>query len=346
MPVYEISVPGRLCMFGEHSDWAAGYGKYPGHTIVVPTSQRIHSECGPLESGRLHVSSPLFEEPLDCELSDSALQEEARSGKRHSYVAGVAVHALKRYPVRIGGMYIDVKRTGLPVKKGLSSSAAVCVLAARAFSRCFGLGLDTGEEMELAYQGERETGSMCGRMDQVCAYDKPVSMHFFHDRYEIGTLKVGSDMHLAVVDLGKSKDTVRILRELNSSFMDGTGSDIDIKVRNYLGLINPQIAGNAIKALEEGDPEKVGRIMDEAQRNFDHYVAPKCPDELNAPALHCVLAYSPLRHHIFGGKGVGSQGDGSAQILAKSREDREKAMDIIQTDLGLSCLRLDVYRTS
>ena len=50
-------------------------------------------------------------------------------------------------------------RTTLPLKKGLSSSAALCVLVARAFNRAYGLGLTTRGEMQYAYEGERMTPS-------------------------------------------------------------------------------------------------------------------------------------------------------------------------------------------
>lgn len=59
----------------------------------------------------------------------------------------------------VGGLEIDNHRTSLPVKKGLSSSAAVCVLVARSFSRAYGLGLSIRGEMELAFQARIRWGS-------------------------------------------------------------------------------------------------------------------------------------------------------------------------------------------
>ena len=32
-----LSVPGRLCLFGEHSDWAAEYGIHKGFCLVIGT---------------------------------------------------------------------------------------------------------------------------------------------------------------------------------------------------------------------------------------------------------------------------------------------------------------------
>lgn len=57
------------------------------------------------------------------------------------------------------GIYIDNYRTTLPMKKGLSSSAAVCVLVVQSFSDFFQLNLDVRQVMELAYEGEMNTPS-------------------------------------------------------------------------------------------------------------------------------------------------------------------------------------------
>ena len=50
--------------------------------------------------------------------------------------------------------------------------------------------------------------------------------------------------------------------------------------------------------------------------------------------LHRVLAHEPLRPHVWGGKGVGSQGDGSAQFVARSAADQQAVVEILERDLG------------
>ena len=45
-----LFVPGRVCLFGEHSDWAGGFRRFndeisPGCTLVVGTNQGVHAEC-------------------------------------------------------------------------------------------------------------------------------------------------------------------------------------------------------------------------------------------------------------------------------------------------------------
>jgi len=80
--------------------------------------------------------------------------------------------------------------------------------------------------------------------------------------------------------------------------------------------------------------------MNEAQELFDKNLQPACPSQLTAPVLHKLLGHAPLRQYLYGGKGVGSQGDGTAQLLAKDDDCRKKAMVLIERDLGMSCLEL------
>ena len=48
----KIFVPGRICLFGEHSDWAGSYRRINGEiekgfTIITGTNQGIHAEVKP-----------------------------------------------------------------------------------------------------------------------------------------------------------------------------------------------------------------------------------------------------------------------------------------------------------
>ena len=86
--------------------------------------------------------------------------------------------------------------------------------------------------------------------------------------------------------------------------------------------------------------EAAGQLLKEYQANFDKYMRPQCPSQLTAPVLHRVLEYEPIQAYIYGGKGVGSQGDGTAQFLAKTEDDQNKIVEIITKDLGMTCLTL------
>ena len=146
-----------------------------------------------------------------------ALLAEAERGGFFSYAAGVAYQILTHYRVR--GLEVDNYLTDLPVKKGLSSSAAFCVLIARAFNRIYDLKMTVRGEMEFAYSGEITTPSRCGRMDQGCAYGgRPILMTFDGDRIDIEELKVPRNLYFVIADLGAGKDTKEILSKLNRCY--------------------------------------------------------------------------------------------------------------------------------
>ena len=105
--------------------------------------------------------------------------------------------------------------------------------------------------------------------------------------------------------------------------------EVERGVQELLGPINKRIVHQAIEALQAGDAERLGSLMVEAQAFFDRYAIPACPEELTAPVLHRVLDYEPLKPHIWGGKGVGSQGDGCAQLVARGHDEQERLARIL-----------------
>jgi mevalonate kinase len=265
-----------------------------------------------------------------------ALHGESVRGGFFSYAAGAAAEMMDRHDV--GGVRLAIE-SDLPSGKGLSSSAAVCVLVVRAFSRVHGLGLSPREEMDLAYAGERRAGSVCGRMDQICAYGPgPWLLAFDRDDLGIERVETGARFHLLIVDLGGHKDTRRILRDLNACFPDRPDA-VAAGVREALGVRNHEILARARAVLGSGDPRDLGDLMSEAQDLFFRQVAPACP-ELEAPRLRALLAHPATRELAYGGKGVGSQGDGSAQLVARGPEERARLAEHLAADLGLRSLPL------
>src|SRR5512137_1381074 len=217
----KLSVPGRICLFGEHSDWAGGYRRInadieKGYAVICGTNQGIYAEVEP-HPHSLVLSSVTPDGktigPVEIPMEPQALLKVAGEGGFWSYTAGVAYQVLTNYHVR--GLVIHNYKTDLPLKKGLSSSAAICVLTARAFNRAYDLKMTTRGEMELAYHGEITTPSRCGRMDQGCAFGKrPVLMTFDGDRLDTAELQVNGELFMVIVDLHAQKDTLEILNRL------------------------------------------------------------------------------------------------------------------------------------
>jgi len=344
----KLFVPGRICLFGEHSDWAGGYRRInadleKGYTLIAGTNQGIHADVEPHPT-KLILSSTLTDGtrrgPFEVPMERDALLAEAEKEGFFSYAAGVAYQVLTHYRVR--GLKIDNYLTDLPVKKGLSSSAAICVLVARAFNRIYDLKMTVRGEMEYAYTGEVTTPSRCGRMDQGCAYGaRPIMMIFDGDRLDVKELNVPRDLHFVIVDLHASKDTREILNKLNHCY-PFADDDSQRNVQKYLGPISAAITREAYQALRDGDAVRIGALMKKAQAEFDRCAAPACPSELTAPVLHEVLSCAAIQPYILGGKGVGSQGDGTAQFIVKDEEAQQKVVEILEREMAKSCLKLTI----
>jgi galactokinase len=226
---YEVFVPGRLCLLGEHTDWAGEYRASNPHiscgaTVVCATNEGLFARCkrdmtfsranNDYDDGldnedcfymtyttksRLESSIPADNDEKEeesskvdyitesksgiergksfkVELSSRKLKSIAAQGGFFSYIAGTAYVILEKYLKRKSagicnfGICIHNFKTTLPMRKGLSSSAAVCVLIAKCFDAVYGLDLDMKEIMEVAYLGELASPSKCGRMDQASNY--------------------------------------------------------------------------------------------------------------------------------------------------------------------------------
>ena len=323
-----IFVPGRLCLFGEHSDWAGLYNRTnsavePGMAIVTGIEQGIYGYAERSEKFRFRAlkDDGTHDAWIEWPLSVKQLKATAEEGSYYSYVAGVAAFMLEYYDV--GGLSIDITKVTLPIKKGLSSSAAICVLVARAFNMVYDLQISVRGEMEAAYRGEIMTPSRCGRLDQACAYGtKPVLMRFASENIEVERLAVGKELHWVFADLNGEKDTMKILSSLNACYPYAQDQKSK-NVQEALGPENRRIVEQVIKAMRAGDAVRIGELMDESQRIFDKMVAPACPSELTSPLLHEVMADARVRALSLGVKGVGSHGDGTVQMICKDAEDQE-----------------------
>ena len=354
----KIFVSGRLCLFGEHSDWAGGYRRLnpeleKGYTLLVGTNQGLYAEVKPHPTQLILRASLSDRTPLELfklPMERQALLAEAEKGGFFSYAAGVAYQLLNYY--HVGGIEIDNYLTDLPIQKGLASSAAICVLVARAFNRVYDLKMTIRGEMEFAYLGEITTPSRCGRMDQACAYgNQPIAMIFdgdslrdsFASRTDVIELKAPKNLFFVIVDLGASKNTQEILSQLNQCY-PFAANEVQQNVQKYLGSISGQITQEAVDALQKGDAEQIGILMKRAQAEFDKHLIPACPSQLTSPVLHQLLNHELIQPYILGGKGVGSQGDGAAQFIVKDEQNQQKIIEIIERNFPqMQALKLTIH---
>ncbi|MCR5789319.1 MAG: hypothetical protein K6G83_05455, partial [Lachnospiraceae bacterium] len=99
----KLFASGRLCLFGEHSDWA-GQARtmnaevLPGRAIVTGIEQGIFAEA--YRSERFCIIdkvSGIGENSFSCDMSREKLKEAANQGGYYSYVCGVASYMCEWY---------------------------------------------------------------------------------------------------------------------------------------------------------------------------------------------------------------------------------------------------------
>ena len=343
----KLFVPGRLCLFGEHTDWAGHYRTMnadilPGSAIVTGIEQGIYAEVEKSPIFELYSDAPEISDVwnnFSCRMNEAELKTVAKSGSFFCYCAGVASYMLEWY--KVGGVRIRITKMTLPMKSGLSSSAAICVLVARAFNQLYKLNLNTLGEMNIAYLGELRTSSRCGRLDQACAFGvKPNLMTFDGDEIEVKALNVKKHLYWVFADLCAEKDTIRILSDLNKSYPFAT-TEAEENLHKALGEWNQEIVERAIRYMAEGDAQALGQLMTKAEEQFDKYVVPISP-ALHAPKLHEVLNDPKILPLVYGGKGVGSHGDGSVQFLARSEASQQQLIDYLNAQ-GMRAYALTLH---
>jgi len=342
----QLFVPGRLCLFGEHSDWAAQFGRHKGYCLVIGTDQGISATARPAERFTVEtlVPDPLGRpsgrtRKMTCPWDARSLLGAAGDKEEFfRYCAGVA-HCMHGRDGVTGGMELKITAMDLPLKKGVSSSAAVCILVAKAFDKVYRLGLFPHELMELAYDGEKLTGSQCGRMDQACIYGKTPVLLTFSGAEDVRVEPVfpAGEICMFFVDLAGKKDTVKILADLREAY------PISAELQMGLGEENERIVRSACRELGAGRARELGELMTESQEIFDRLVAQHSPGELASPLLHELLGCDEIAEHTWGGKGVGSQGDGTAQFVARCGADRKTAMAKIKASYPqMKCFPLTI----
>ena len=99
----ELFVPGRLCLFGEHSDWAGKYRTMnadlvPGAAIVSGIEQGIYATVEKAKRFTVSSSAPEISDvwkDFSCRMDAHELKEIAKSGSFFCYCAGVASYKLE-----------------------------------------------------------------------------------------------------------------------------------------------------------------------------------------------------------------------------------------------------------
>jgi len=234
---------GKVILFGEH---AVVYGQ---PAIAVPVNQvqaQATVEKGPAGRGITITAE-------DLQQSYSLDQVPANDALR-TIVVGTLEH------IGVGtkrDLTITVSST-IPIARGLGSGAAVSTAIVRALGQHFGSFVPPQVVSNLVYETEKiHHGTPSGIDNTVIAFEKPV--YFVRDR-KMETFSVESPFLLSIADSGIASPTRIAVSHVRRAW--------EREREKYEELFDEigTIAEMGRQAIERGETETVGRLMNENHR--------------------------------------------------------------------------------
>lgn len=308
-----VRYPGRVCLLGEHCDWAGGASL----TVPLGLGVSLTAEAG---SDRVGLKSVMDGELLEGRWPVRPRAEDVAAARGPLRFVPAALLALARAGLELPPTELLVT-ADLPTGRGFSSSAAFCLALLDGLARRAGQALPAEALAELAYVVEHDlVGVACGRLDQhACAAGGPLFFHWQQGLPETRAVSVLRPLSLVVAAFPTPRDTPAILAALQAAHAEGMASRSPgaAALREALGTWASAAEAGA-HAVETGDLVGLGEAMNAAQEVYDRALAPSLP-ALAAPALRRTSRWLRLQGAL-GAKFSGAGGDGSLVALMESPE--------------------------
>jgi galactokinase len=160
MQPFQVSAPGRVCLFGEHQDYLS--------LAVIPSAINMRTTISCRESTSGENSILINANDLDKQLNIDLQEAYDYSDPDLAYFQSVVeVFAKHGHFSSLQPFECDVS-SQIPIKSGLSSSAALLVAWVKVVATIAGLRLTSQEIGMYAYEAEHDVmGIPCGMMDQL-----------------------------------------------------------------------------------------------------------------------------------------------------------------------------------
>ena len=314
--------PGRICLLGDHNDWVGNC------SLAFATDLTIKFSIKKREDNKIKVLSKTnhayFSKSYDLgEVSRDELK----------YVTAVA-KVLLNNGYNIGGLTLSLE-SNLPMKKGLSSSAALCVGTARAYNEVYSLNLNKKELAEIAYQAEHDVLSIgCGKMDQICsAYGGIIYIEF--SPINIERIFTTSPLFFVVAETGGNRNTKNILNTLNNYYFNKKDPKLIYAFKEIT-----RITKEGKTAILNGDASYLGSLMNQNQKIYDEYLKSFCK-ELDSERLSFLIKKA-LDFGALGAKWTGDGGNGALIVLSKDKKNQKEIYDVM-TKLNANPIEITIF---
>ena len=233
------SAPGKVILFGEH---AVVYGQ---PAIAIPVTQvRATATVEPAPPGS----------GLTLVASDVGKSVSLATAPQDEPLAAAARLTLDHLSAPEPDATLTVSST-IPIASGLGSGAAVSTALVRALAIFLGHTLEPAETSALVFEVEKiHHGTPSGIDNAVVAYEQPV---YFVRGQPVERLTVGSPFTLFIGDTGARSPTRKVVEHVRRGQRR--------EPAHYDALFDQMgdLADEARRAIESGDVDALGPLMDE-----------------------------------------------------------------------------------
>jgi len=308
--------PGKIILFGEH---AVVYGQ---PAIAVPVTQiqaQVTVEEGEAGQGIVIVAR---------DLGRILTVGERETNEVISPLQAIVASTLECLGLGLEHHLTITIESTIPIARGLGSGAAVSTAMTRALAGYFSRELMAQEVSELVYEVEKlYHGTPSGIDNTVIAYQRPV--YFIRDR-KLETFPVGRPLLFVIADTGVESPTRMVVGAMRKAWEKSKD-----RYEALFGGVG-DITVRARRAIEKGEVEQVGRLMDENHRLLQ--IMGVSSSELDA------LVEAARRSGALGAKlsGAGRGGNMIALVTPQTCESvddalgKEGAQGVIQTRVEAS----------
>ena len=326
--------PGRINVIGEHTDYNGG------HVFPAAISLGVYGVYGPREDKKVCLFSGNVDgDIVEFDIDDTTVEKDDRFWA--NYFKGMITYLLEKYDNIDHGFNLYIK-ANLPSGSGLSSSAAIEMLMGIILKDEFNLDVDRIALAKMGQRTENEfVGLNSGIMDQfACIMGKKDSAIFLDCNtldYEYKPLALGDyeiiimatnkphtladsayndrvrECHDAVKKL-QAKLDIKTLGELDNDTFDEyaylINNETEIKRARHAVSENQRTL-RATKAMQDGDLEKLGRLIDASHVSL-HY-----DYEVTGQELDTLAEASWAQPGVLGARMIGGGFGGSAIAIVK-----------------------------
>lgn len=344
-PDFVIRSPGRVNLIGEHTDYNDGF--------VLPMSidRSIWLAVKRRNDQKVILQSVDFEEGVDFSLDD--LKHDESWGK---YVSGVA-WALQQAGYETRG-WEGILLSHIPIGAGLSSSAALEMAVAKAFSIIGDWPFDSKEMAKIGQRAENEwVGAKTGIMDQTIVASGQCGYALLLDCRYLSTQYVPMPDHVSIVIMDSSTRhthtdsgynerreqcetaaqyfSVSHLRDVTIEEFTQQSDELEELPRRRARHViteNERVL-QAVAALSEGDVTAMGLLMNESHASMrDDF-------EITTNELDTLADLAQAKNGCFGARMTGGgfggcvialvRGEGIDEFMVSVRKEYEEATGLV-----------------